>query len=560
MVGVPRSAGCLACVKRRVKCDQARPGCGNCARLARSRSKQGNDDTDTIITCPGYDRGFKFVAGKHQVRSRGGAGRGGGGGGGGRDGRDGDGESDGDGDGWPVETLSNLELIPRPPRSGQGRSQVRDLNRAGNRAVGELQLRRASQEQGQGQGQHQGQNILQMCPTPTPNRAQLIGNTIQALYGAQQGGEIMLFAPWFNSVPQKLGNKPSLDYAMAAFTIHLLGKAEGSAHLIAESLSLYGQSLAALQRALKHPVEWKAPETLCATMLLTFYEAFAGTSDGNERAVNPSSWMKHAKGVSMLIQQRGVDAYRDPWDRSMLLSFRTFIIMHCMFSDEDCFLAKKKWQNVIAAMQPAQDTSAMSATAVIAATHVDAYFNHLAKVPGLLHHGMALREATARGLPIDTSRIVLLVKSTAQLHSELGAWLDGFMKFTPSPVERPSRDPDSIFDSALHYESPWYGAVYMSYWATMLILQEILNLCHYPVSYAASNRQLADNIFRSIETVHPGYMGPYRVGYPVRIAYEFADVSTQVWLAAVLAKTEKHYAATSPTGYPEPGTTSPMSA
>lgn len=399
-----------------------------------------------------------------------------------------------------------------------------------------------------------------MCPTPAPNRAQLIGNTIQALCGAQQGGEIMLFAPWFNSVPQKLGNKPSLDYAMAAFTIHLLGKAEGSAHLIAESLSLYGQSLAALQRALKHPVEWKAPETLCATMLLTFYEAFAGTSDGNERAVNPSSWMKHAKGVSMLIQQRGADAYRDPWDRSMLLSFRTFIIMHCMFSDEDCFLAKKKWQNVIAAAQPAQDTSAMSATAVIAAAHVDAYFNHLAKVPGLLHHGMALREATRRGLPIDMPRVVLLVKSTAQLHGELGAWLDGFMKFTPGPVEKPSRDPDSIFDSALHYESPWYGAVYMSYWATMLILQEILNLCHYPISYAASNRQLADNIFRSIETVHPGYMGPYRVGYPVRIAYEFADVSTQVWLAAVLAKTEKHYAATSPTGYPEPGTTSPMSA
>ncbi|MBE3043817.1 Zn(II)2Cys6 transcription factor [Candidatus Bathyarchaeota archaeon] len=54
MVGVPRSTGCHLCVKRRVRCDEARPACGNCVRYG--------------AECPGYARALKFVAGKHEVR------------------------------------------------------------------------------------------------------------------------------------------------------------------------------------------------------------------------------------------------------------------------------------------------------------------------------------------------------------------------------------------------------------------------------------------------------------------------------------------------------------
>lgn len=56
MVGVPRSSGCSLCVKRRIKCDEARPACGNCVKYG--------------TQCPGYDRDIKFIAGKHAVRPR----------------------------------------------------------------------------------------------------------------------------------------------------------------------------------------------------------------------------------------------------------------------------------------------------------------------------------------------------------------------------------------------------------------------------------------------------------------------------------------------------------
>lgn len=54
MVGVPRSTGCRLCVKRRVRCDEARPACHNCVRYG--------------TECPGYTRALKFVAGKHETK------------------------------------------------------------------------------------------------------------------------------------------------------------------------------------------------------------------------------------------------------------------------------------------------------------------------------------------------------------------------------------------------------------------------------------------------------------------------------------------------------------
>jgi hypothetical protein len=96
---------------------------------------------------------------------------------------------------------------------------------------------------------------------------------IQTLEYAQPSGEMRFFAPWFTSVPEHLGQKVTLDSAMASLTLHLVGKAKQDHALVQESRAMYGQSLAALQKALNHPTEWKTSETLAATMLLSLFEA-----------------------------------------------------------------------------------------------------------------------------------------------------------------------------------------------------------------------------------------------------------------------------------------------
>lgn len=56
MAGVPRSSGCGLCLRRRVKCDEARPACANCSKYGQA--------------CPAYEKPIKFVAGKHAICPR----------------------------------------------------------------------------------------------------------------------------------------------------------------------------------------------------------------------------------------------------------------------------------------------------------------------------------------------------------------------------------------------------------------------------------------------------------------------------------------------------------
>lgn len=69
-----------------------------------------------------------------------------------------------------------------------------------------------------------------------------------------------------------LGRVPVLDTAMSAFVLQLVGLARKNPADISRSRDLYGLSLGALQRALNHPVAWKATETLAATIICCIFE------------------------------------------------------------------------------------------------------------------------------------------------------------------------------------------------------------------------------------------------------------------------------------------------
>lgn len=93
----------------------------------------------------------------------------------------------------------------------------------------------------------------------------------------------------------------------------------------------------------------------------------------------------------------------------------------------------------------------------------------------------------------------------------------------------------------------------MGYWASMLILQETLAQCGAPVADSdAVQRDLVSKILRSVESISRGTMGPYRVGYSLRIAYEFASAEAQVWIGGMLDQFSKSYAATDKKTYPAP--------
>jgi len=230
MVGVPRSTGCQLCVKRRVKCDQSRPSCGNC-------SKYG-------APCPGYDRQIKFVAGKHLVRSR----------------------RQEDWRGWGSGPVGSPGGSRRSKGAASGSASF--VGSTTGSASGTPTT--PSVDLSSHVGRRDELTLLYLCPSD--DRGQTINAIIHNLHDSQGAAEVRVFAPWFKDVPEHLGQKVTLDSAMAAFALHLLGKAKEDDALVRESRSIYGQSLGALQQALNHAKEWKSSETLCASMILSLYE------------------------------------------------------------------------------------------------------------------------------------------------------------------------------------------------------------------------------------------------------------------------------------------------
>lgn len=223
--------------------------------------------------------------------------------------------------------------------------------------------------------------------------------------------------------------------------------------------------------------------------------------------------------------------------------------MNCMFTSQDCFLSRKRWEKLLYNRPSGFDT-------VLSQTGIDwvhdDYMTPLAKMPAILREGRKLRDANNHNMPVDAAYVAQLLRRAETLRATFVSWHDRFEKLDYGPIEVPSQDPSSLYETVLSYSNVWAGGMYMSYWATMLILQETLNQCQYPIDYSESNHQLVRNILRSVETVAADVMGPYRIGYSIRIAYEFADIRAQAWVTSLLVGFQKRYAAVSAEKYPEP--------
>ncbi|ROW12312.1 hypothetical protein VMCG_00464 [Cytospora schulzeri] len=472
--------------------------------------------------CPGYEKGLKFVAGKHAVRSRGQNQR------------------------RSYETQLDFSSAPATgstlsTKEGASRSRV-------------LTWQTFSQATRDVTSNHQG--ALGIPASLREPVLPFVYNMMGELFVYHPREDVMYSAPWFTSLLDHLGRSPVLDTAMCAFMLQLVGMSKDDKGEISRSRDLYGQSLRSLQRALNHPVAWKSTETLAATMICCQLELFAGTLD-------PLSWMMHAVGVSKLIQHRGRRSFSTPFEKALLRGCRPLLITQCLFYGDDCFLDQPQWQKLSATLslgaigdeEGNEGTLKPSGAVDLSwSGYHDRYYMLLAKVPPVTRIAYDLREDRKHGIAPDPSQVELLAQQAGRLRSEYHAWYDGAVSsgaITP-PVEVLSQDPNSPFITVLKFSNPWIGSVFMGYWATMLILQEALNECQVGQErpHDESNQELARKILQSLEHVGRGIMGPFRVGYALRIAYEFADLPLQMWVESALEGYSQQYAAMSPETYP----------
>lgn len=237
MVGVPRSKGCQTCISRRTKCDEARPACGNCIKYG--------------SCCPGYDRGFKFVAIKHNVRRPRGRRQ------------------------PQQQSHSSPAVYVRRPHPSSGAASQGSRQTTGVDDGGDHQQRHVP-------GPHAVTALEKIQsavarkqtvpPAPRHNTAQYVGTLLETLQRVSPQDESFATGTWIGGAAGRLSDARVLETAVYGFTQHLLGKLNRDDQAIAHARTLYGSSLKLLQQSLNHPEKWKMPETLGASLTLCFYE------------------------------------------------------------------------------------------------------------------------------------------------------------------------------------------------------------------------------------------------------------------------------------------------
>lgn len=273
----------------------ARPGCAKCLGYG--------------AECPGYERMAKFVANKHEMRKRG---RGGEGRGEERRGEDKRGESRQEGRQESRQEGKKTEMV---------KSTVSSVSSS--------------------------TSTVQSLPLVLPlhNRAAFIGTMLDLLNLDRRPTELIVWGPWFDHVPAVSASRPRSTAPCVLSPCMCWAKDDATP----------SSSSAAVSSTASHSWNCSAPWTIrssggrprrcapawccvctrwvfvfcCRRGRFVFCFLFLSPADSQlfaDTTETSTAWTKHAQGVTRLMQQRGVDGYTDPWDRSMLFSFRALIV------------------------------------------------------------------------------------------------------------------------------------------------------------------------------------------------------------------------------------------
>ncbi|CAI7664392.1 unnamed protein product [Penicillium bialowiezense] len=261
------------------------------------------------------------------------------------------------------------------------------------------------------------------------------------------------------------------------------------------------------------PAESLSTHIFCAVVMLCMYELFTDTE-------NPDSWMKHAKGLSQLVKIRGPDRYSNALDITLLKASRGLIVMHSMFSGEECFLASDDWHQKMRQ----QFTTDLSTELHHSFESFFAYFTY---APSLVHKLYGLRHVELTSAE-SLHTISEVVSKALEMQAKLATWYENYSRTALPPVETLSSTNDELYPIILEYTD---------------------KTCGYPGDHEMMVVYFKDQICKSVEYNSVGVLGPYRMGFPLRVAFEIADPVTRSWIKGRLQQFSKIYAAAHPENY-----------
>jgi len=532
MVGVPRSKGCRICVQRRVRCDQVRPTCNNC--------KKGNRP------CPGYAQDLKFQDEGARLRKR-----------------------------YERNDLPTTEQgfdynddsPESPPKLGSVATASTTARHAASPNVtgswphnpGQadrdwdvvgLDMEKTERRTFLGLLEGKSEAYLGLADTmpevsqfkfnanlcdpqyankfegllyrhlnnPQQNQNAMITHFKESLFPDDQSvpNAYKTHGRWLSHLPPLTGTNPLVDASVRAVTLVHIGRLNSSEPLVMESRPYYGQALRLLNKALQDKKSGTSNETLCAVILLSFYEMFA--SDNND------SWIRHAGGVSALMRARGPAKHRHGFDREIFLAYRYTLIIEAFQEDVPCFLAEPAWLRMSQDIHSDLKKGGVAPARLEIFDLAEEFYASMVVLPEICAHARALWQAKQKGTPPPFNRADLIEKMTVARVSFKNTFtrFEAALKTVGVAPTLNLNHKDPIIGIEYEFANTFVAATYTGYWTVLVVL----NLCLQGLQsedlemvrhYQQESKGCALNICRSCAyMLTSSFLGPFFLIFGLR--------------------------------------------
>ncbi|TEY84197.1 hypothetical protein BOTCAL_0019g00210 [Botryotinia calthae] len=293
------SRGCYLCRSRRVKCDEQRPGCGNCKRLKRD--------------CPGYRPVFEVMHrnGTSSTQRK---------------------TSD------AIATTTALAAIQmaRPHYRSKSESNIMPCTRWKPRQNSLPEVQRLVEAI---------QNGTQpVCPPLTAALEEraicfFLSNYVLIPHGAVRCGFLGFLLPLMKLQPSAV-----LSDSLSAVALATFGNQPNARMLKPKAEQAYSKALRHVTNAISDPKQATEDTTLAAVMLLALFETMAYSLVKENEGWN--TWNSHVTGASALLKMRDVKGPMTPLTLELIWTVKGHLNLSCLLNGK-LFDIPAEWNEVL---------------------------------------------------------------------------------------------------------------------------------------------------------------------------------------------------------------------
>ncbi|KAL6816710.1 hypothetical protein J3E69DRAFT_375312 [Trichoderma sp. SZMC 28015] len=463
--GSRRSIGCGACRRNKIKCDEVRPICGRCLRTDRECVYPPQFqfvDTNTRFGVPEMgQRPALWKAGAEDLKAKLSLLYG---------------EGDDDGMIYKFQLLRYRSTTP----SSSSRDSTPPVPNA-----------------------------------PRLSRKEKLASALVASFeNPPNGYRLHHLGRYMTEIPCRLGHNPALDVAVECLLqCHTqLLEANQFSQPSTQPSPEYMRALQILQNVIADPVLGTSADTVCATMLMAYYEMIAPEK-------RPHQYIAHAGGASKLISVRGPQCVRTNFEYKLFRTQRGRIVLDALLRGEHCFLLTGGWEDIC----PEKRDS-------IKFSSVDYLFESICSIPTLVKYVVDWKAGESdlgMGEIIEYGRKLQQELRAASPRSSTVGNVEENLGFE----ERQSSTLDEDFPLSFHFYSS-EGAIFHTWrWMALIIADLCLvNLVADPrlrLSIADTARRIC-MCYEYASLSNP--LGAQFLQVPLIIAYVVSDQKGKNWI------------------------------